>query len=64
MNEKIRIEAKRNGVFLWEVADRLELTDGNFSRKLRRELPEEDQARILGIIHSIAIEREEENGEN
>ena len=36
-NMKIREEAKRAGVYLWEVAERWGCNDGNFSRKLRRE---------------------------
>lgn len=56
-NEKIRREAYSRGVRLWEIADRLHLNDGNFSRKLRRELPEEETARIIGIIREIAEAR-------
>lgn len=58
MNIAIRRAAKENGVKLWQVAERYGLTDGNFSRKLRRELPEDEQQRIIGIIHDIAAERE------
>lgn len=52
-NSRIRESAKRNGVFLWQVAEKLGLNDGNFSRLLRRELPEEEQTRILGMIEEI-----------
>ncbi len=58
MNNAIRQAAKESGVRLWQVAERCGLTDGNFSRKLRCELPKEEQARIIGIIHDIAAERE------
>ena len=63
-NVRIRSEAKANGVRLWEVAERVGITDGNFSRRLRRELPAEEQARIVGIIHEIAAEKEERHNEN
>ncbi len=53
-NKKIREEAKANKVMLWEVAEQLGITDGTLSRKLRRELPEDEQQRIIEIIHSIA----------
>ena len=52
-NEKIRTAAARNGVHLWQVADALGIVDSTFSRKLRKELPEEEQQRIISIITSI-----------
>lgn len=55
-NFEIRNEAKRRGVFLWQVADRYGLNDGNFSRKLRKELPPEEKEKILGIIAQLAQE--------
>lgn len=57
-NQEIRRVAKSAGVKLWEIAEVLGITDGNFSRKLRRELPGEEQAQIIGIIQKIAAERE------
>lgn len=57
-NEIIRNTAQKQGVRLWEIAERIGLTDGNFSRKLRRELPQEEQKRILHIIETIRKERE------
>lgn len=59
MNSAIRQAAKERGVKLWQVAERYGLSDGNFSRKLRRELPEEEKRRIINIIHEIAAERED-----
>ena len=65
MNDAIRKAARENGVRLWQIAERLGVNDGNFSRKLRRELPDEEQQRIIGIIREIAAEREEaEDAEN
>lgn len=58
-NIEIRNRAKEAGVKLWEIADRYGVNDGNFSRKLRRELPDEERKRILRIIDEIASEREE-----
>ena len=54
MNDRIRNEAKRKGVRLWQIADQLGLADCNFSRKLRHELPKEDREKILQIINEIA----------
>ncbi len=59
LNSEIRNRAKEAKVKLWEIADRYGLNDGNFSRKLRRELPEEERDRILAIIDQIAAERKE-----
>ena len=56
-NKKIRQEAENKGVFLWEIAERLGVTDSTFSRKLRRELPEEEQTAIIQIIKEISIMR-------
>lgn len=53
-NQRIRKHAQEKGVYLWEVAERYGCTDFTLSRKLRRELPEAEQARILSIIDEIA----------
>ena len=52
--QKIREEAQRCKVKLWQIADVLCMNDGNFSRKLRKELPQDEQERIIQIIQSIA----------
>ena len=58
-NVIIRDEARRAGVKLWQIADRLSLNDGNFSRKLRKELPDQEREKILRIIAELAQERQE-----
>ena len=55
-NMRIRKESKRKGVFLWQIAAALGVNDGNFSRKLRHELPEKETEKILGIIAQLAEE--------
>lgn len=55
-NEAIRKAAQEKGVKLWQIAERVGMLDSNFSRKLRRELPEEEQRRIIAIINEIAAE--------
>lgn len=57
-NQEIRAKAKAAGVKLWQIAERLGMNDGNFSRKLRRELPEAERGKVLGIIQELAAERE------
>ena len=58
-NADIRIAAKSAGVRLWQIAERIGVNDGNFSRKLRRELPEQEKQDILRIIDDLAAERME-----
>lgn len=58
MNERIKRHAKDRGVKLWEVAYRYGITDATFSRKLRRELPTQEQERIMEIINELAMEKE------
>ena len=58
-NKEIREAAKRAGVHLWQVADACGLNDGNFSRKLRKELPQEEKQNILEIIERLSKEKQE-----
>ena len=55
-NIDIREEASRAGVKLWQIADALGITDGNFSRKLRKELPDGAKEEIRVIIKRISEE--------
>ena len=56
-NQDIRTAAKQNGVFLWEIAEKLNVMDSNFSRKLRRELPADEKQRIISLIDEISAEK-------
>ena len=58
-NADIRIAAKSAGVCLWQIAERIGVNDGNFSRKLRKELPQEEKQTILGIIARLSKEKQE-----
>ena len=55
-NLEIREKAKNAGVRLWQIADKLGINDGNFSRKLRKEISQQDRARILLIIDELSKE--------
>jgi hypothetical protein len=57
-NMRIRTAANQYGVMLWEIAERIGINDSNFSRKLRRELPEDDQQKIIEVIKDIAHSKE------
>lgn len=58
-NKEIRVAAKNAGIRLWEVAEAYGINDNNFSRKLRKELPQEEKNKILAIIDKLAKERQE-----
>lgn len=57
-NCDIKAAAKQNGVHLWEVADGLGIADTTFSRKLRRELSDQDKAHVLTVIDEIAAAKQ------
>lgn len=52
-NMKIREKAKNSGVRLWQIADALGVQESLFSKKLRKELTEEEQEKILSIIDDL-----------
>ncbi len=54
-NADIREATKQAGVRLWQIADELGINDGNFSRKLRKELSAEEKAKIYAIIAQLSI---------
>ena len=53
-NVDVKLIAAGKGVKLWQIADRLGIADCSFSRKLRKELPQEEKEHILQIIAQIA----------
>lgn len=55
-NIEIRKSAKAAGVRLWQVADALGIQDSAFSRKLRKELSNDEKSEILGIIDKLSEE--------
>lgn len=60
-NENIRTAAKSAKVYLWQIADVIGITDNEFSRHLRKELPKKEQETILTIIEKLKGEKESEN---
>lgn len=43
-------------VRLWQVAEKMRLSDASFSRKMRRELPQQEKESILTLIDNLAAE--------
>lgn len=58
-NEAIRERARERGVFLWELAARVGVTDSTFSRKLRNQFSDVETEKLLNLIDEIAGERGE-----
>ena len=56
-NQAIRQAAKNNGVALWQIADKLNISEPTMTRKLRHELSEKETADILNIIDELAKEK-------
>ncbi|MDL2300400.1 hypothetical protein LJC01_02005 [Clostridiaceae bacterium OttesenSCG-928-D20] len=58
-NQDIRQAALNAGVKLWQIADELGIADCNFSRRLRKELPDEQKKNIFAIIERLAKEAQQ-----
>ena len=56
-NKDIRDYARIKDVRLWQIAEKLNLCDSNFSRLLRHELPEDKKTEIKAIIDNLAAEQ-------
>lgn len=55
-NKDIRNTAGGYGIRLWQVAEAIGMNESAFSRKLRRELPQEEKEKILAVIEKLAKE--------
>lgn len=51
------------GLHLWQIADKLGITDSSFSRKLRRPLSEMDTAKVLAAIEQLTTEQATQTNE-
>lgn len=57
-NLEIRIAIKKAGLFAYHVAEALGISETHFSRKLRKELPEDEKTKILEIIDQLVKEKQ------
>lgn len=60
-NLDIRKAIETNNFKYWQVANKLGMTDGNFSRMLRIELSKENKKRVLNAINELKEERKKWN---
>lgn len=52
-NKDIKLEARGNGVALWQIAEKLGISEPTITRKLRVELTPEEKAKIRAIIAEL-----------
>ncbi len=57
-NTEIRTAAKSAGVFLYEIAEKLGVSEPTFNRMLRKELDEPIKRKALAAIEQIQREHE------
>lgn len=53
-NLEVREAMKKSRLFGYEVAEALGISETHFSRKLRKELPGDEKAKILAVIEKLA----------
>ena len=61
-NNDIRIKARENGVYLYEIAEKMNVSEPTFNRWLRRELSENLKQKAIAAIEKIREEHEAEHG--
>ncbi len=59
-NLDVRSAAKSAGVFLYEIAEKLGVSEPTFNRYLRKELSDDMKAKVLAAIEEIKREHENE----
>lgn len=52
-NIDVRAKAKEKGVCLWQIAEFLKISEATITRKLRKELSDEEKERIFEIIEEL-----------
>ena len=61
-NEQIKSLIKANNLFFWQVAEKIGLNDGNFSRMLRRELSPDKKLIVEQAIEALSKENKDGKG--
>ena len=59
-NADIRKAAKESGVYLWEIADKLGVSEPTLNRWLRKEMPESQKAKFYSTIEQVKLEHQAE----
>ena len=58
-NEMIREELKEKKVYQWELAHALGISEQTMVRRMRFEMDEDEQWRLLALINEIAMHKED-----
>ena len=59
-NTDIRKAAKESGVFLWEIADKLGVSEPTVNRYLRKEMSDSQKAKFCAAIEQVKLEHQAE----
>ena len=62
-NEDIKNAAKKADVRLWEIADKMGISDPTITKRLRKELNASEKEIYFNLIKAIAAERSTEHNE-
>lgn len=57
-NKDLRTYAKEKGVFFWQIAKVMGISEPTMTRKLRSELTEQDRAEFIRIIDELSDQNE------
>ncbi len=55
-NLDVREQAKKAGVYLWQIAAAIGVSEPTFNRRMRVEMPENEKERVKQVINHIAAE--------
>lgn len=58
-NKELRTYAKEKGVCLWQVAQALGISEPTMTRRMRRELSQQDKQAMRVIVDALAAEKKE-----
>jgi len=59
-NIDIRTAAKDSGVYLWEIAEKLGVSEPTLNRYLRKEMHDSQKAKFYSAIEQINLEHQAE----
>lgn len=63
-NKDLRAYAKEKGVFFWQVAEVMGISEPTMTRRLRTELPERYKQTFRRIITELSTQKKQEAAEN
>lgn len=62
-NQDVRQFAKKHGVYLWQIAELLGVSEPTMTRRMRRELNSAEREHVIRAIEHIAEMNEEKEDE-